>query len=184
MKTNREFEHALVARVQAGDRAAFDQLVAPYQPKLLWAVLRIVRDPVEAEDILQDSLIRAYKAIGSFREDASFYTWIFRVSVNTALGYRQRLRFVSHTLDDVDETSDSITPEDILVGKQLANKLQAAFETLAPEIGQAITLHQVDGLSYQEIADTMRCPIGTVRSRISNARHALAARIDAPTHYA
>ncbi|NML62904.1 sigma-70 family RNA polymerase sigma factor [Massilia sp. RP-1-19] len=186
MRSLREPDHVLVSRVQDGDRCAFDQLAARYQPRLLRLILRIVHDSADAEDVLQDTLVRAYRAIPSFRGDSAVYTWLFRIAVNTATafitGRRHRMDERTDSADPghtcAERETDAITPEDILNGKQLAEIVDRAVASLAPEHSAAITMHEVDGLSYQEIADAMLCPIGTVRSRIANARLVIATRLE------
>lgn len=188
MKSLREPDHLLVSRVQDGDRCAFDQLAARYRSRLLRLILRIVHDNADAEDVLQDTLVRAYRAIHSFRGDSAFYTWLFRIAVNTATafvtGRRHRMEACTDSADSnnaaaiAELETDSITPEDILLGKQMAEIVGRAVASLAPEHSAAITMHEVDGLSYQEIADAMLCPIGTVRSRIANARLVIANRLE------
>ncbi|MCC6070005.1 sigma-70 family RNA polymerase sigma factor [Massilia sp. GCM10020059] len=187
MNSLREPDHLLVSRVQDGDRCAFDQLAARYRSRLLRLILRIVHDSADAEDVLQDTLVRAYRAIHSFRGDSAFYTWLFRIAVNTATafvtGRRHRIEACTDSADPssaaiAELETDSITPEDILLGKQMAEIVGRAVASLAPEHCAAITMHEVDGLSYQEIADAMLCPIGTVRSRIANARLVIASRLE------
>lgn len=188
MRSLREPDHLLVSKVQDGDRCAFDQLVTRYQSRLLRLILRIVHDNADAEDVLQDTLVRAYRAIHSFRGDSAFYTWLFRIAVNTATAFMtgRRHRMAERTDSAATSSStaiaerdtDAITPEDILQGKQLAELVDRAVASLAPEHSAAITMHEVDGLSYQEIADAMLCPIGTVRSRIANARLVIATRLE------
>ena len=188
MNSFREPDQVLVSKVQDGDRSAFDQLAARYRSRLLRLIQRIVHDSADAEDVLQDTLVRAYRAIHSFRGDSAFYTWLFRIAVNTATAFvtGRRHRMDART-DSADPSSaaaiaeletDAITPEDILHGKQMAEIVDRAVASLAPEHSAAITMHEVDGLSYQEIADAMLCPIGTVRSRIANARLVIATRLD------
>lgn len=192
MKSQREPDALLVVRVQNGDRSAFDQLVARYRAKLLRLVMRTVHDPDDAEDVLQDTLVRAWRAIHTFRGDSAFYTWLFRIAINTAIafmtGKRRHMDCRAGPPGDTqgasahDTRTDGITPEDILQGKQLAEIVDRAVASLAPEHSAAITMHEIDGLSYQEIADAMLCPIGTVRSRISNARLVIAARLHTHSH--
>lgn len=192
MKSQREPDAQLVVRVQNGDRNAFDQLVARYRAKLLRLVLRTVHDPDDAEDVLQDTLVRAWRAIHTFRGDSAFYTWLFRIAINTAIAFmsgkrrhmecRAEAPGEAHGAAGNDTRTDTITPEDILQGKQLAEIVGRAVASLAPEHSAAITMHEIDGLSYQEIADAMLCPIGTVRSRISNARLVIAARLHTVSH--
>jgi RNA polymerase sigma-70 factor (ECF subfamily) len=188
----REPDELLVSRVQDGNRCAFDQLAARYRSRLLRLIMRIVHDSADAEDVLQDTLVRAYRAIDSFRGDSAFYTWLFRIAVNTATAFVSgRHRHMEARTDSADPDranfmaeleADAITPEDILLGKELADIVDRAIASLAPEHSAAITMHEVDGLSYQEIADAMLCPIGTVRSRIANARHVIATRLNPLRH--
>ena len=188
MNSHREPDQQLVSRVQQGDRCAFDQLAMRYRGRLLRLILRIVHDPADAEDVLQDTLVRAYRAINTFRGDAAFYTWLFRIGVNTATAFitgrhhRMDVRTDSadpaNAADIAERETDPITPEDILLGKQMAEIVDRAVASLAPEHSAAITMHEVDGLTYQEIADAMLCPIGTVRSRIANARMVIATRLE------
>jgi RNA polymerase sigma-70 factor (ECF subfamily) len=192
MKSQHEPDALLVVRVQNGDRRAFDQLVARYRVKLLRLIMRTVHDPDDAEDVLQDALVRAYRAIHAYRGDAAFYTWLFRIAINTAIAFMSGKRRLMECRADApgeaqgaaagDTRTDGITPEDILQGKQLAEIVDRAVASLAPEHSAAITMHEIDGLSYQEIADAMLCPIGTVRSRISNARLVIAARLQTHSH--
>jgi RNA polymerase sigma-70 factor (ECF subfamily) len=187
MHSDRASDHQLVTRVQEGDCCAFDQLALRYRGRLLRLITRIVHDGADAEDVLQDTLVRALRAIRSFRGDAAFYTWLFRIGVNTATafitGRQQRMHAGSADAEAASAAAiaeletDAITPEDILFGKQVAEIVDRAVATLAPEHSAAITMHEVDGMSYQEIADAMLCPIGTVRSRIANARLVIASRL-------
>ena len=187
MKSQREIDQILLQKVQAGDKHAFDLLVAPYRGRLMRLIQRTVHDIHDAEDVLQDTLIRAYRGVHGFRGDAAFYTWVFRIGINTATAFaaskRRRLLDYSEPLDEANGSTegpwDSVTPEDVLMGKQLAETVGAALASMAPEHSAAITLREVDGLSYQEIALEMVCPIGTVRSRIANARTVIAARLRA-----
>ncbi len=188
MDSSRVPDQQLVGMVQQGDRCAFDRLVTRYRGRLLRLILRIVHDPADAEDVLQDTLVRAYRAINAFRGDASFYTWLFRIGVNTANGFmsgrQHRMDACTESADPASAAAiakrdtDPITPEDILLGKEMADIVDRAVASLAPEHSAAITMHEVDGMSYQQIADRMLCPIGTVRSRIANARHVIATRLE------
>lgn len=192
MKSQREPDDLLVLMVQDGDRCAFDRLAARYRPKLLRLIQRTVHDPADAEDVLQDTLVRAYRALPAFRRDAAFYTWLFRIAINTATafmtGKRRQMESRGEAPDQAGQPSnpelqaDIITPEDILLGKEIAELVDRAIASLAPEHSAAITMHEIDGLSYQQIADAMLCPIGTVRSRISNARMVIAARLQPLCH--
>jgi RNA polymerase sigma-70 factor, ECF subfamily len=184
--TERDIDLLLVQRVQRGDKKAFDLLVLKYQRKLLRLVLRLVHDQAEAEDVVQDAFIRAYRALPQFRGDAAFYTWLYRIGINTAKNYlaAQKSRPQQAFENDaeggenpVDELADSNTPESILASKQIAATVNEAMAGLTEELRTAITLREVESLSYDEIAEAVGCPIGTVRSRIFRAREAIAAKL-------
>jgi len=185
--SERESDQILVAKVQDGDKQAFDLLVAKYQRRLMRMVSYIVHDRAEAEDVLQEVFIKAYRGLRHFRGESAFYTWLFRIGVNTARSYvtvkkRKAVATAGEPpneadFDGNDQRADLVTPEDVLAGKQIAEVVTSAMESLAPEQSIAMTLHEIDGLSYQEIADIMVCPIGTVRSRISHAREVIAGRL-------
>ena len=176
-------DQALVARVQGGDSAAFDLLVRKYQHRIAALISRYVHDWSEVQDVAQDTFIRAYRAIGNFRGDAQFYTWLHRIAVNTAKNH-----LVSHNrrppTDDIEvETAEQFesglrlretaTPERELMRQQLEQTVMRAVERLPEELREAISMREVEGLSYEEIAQRMQCPIGTVRSRIFRAREAI-----------
>jgi RNA polymerase sigma-70 factor (ECF subfamily) len=185
---DREADRILVERVQAGDKQAFGLLVTKYQRRLARLVGRMVRDSAAVEDIVQDSFIRAYRALPNFRNDSAFYTWLYRIGVNTAKnwlatqGQRDKL---TDTTDDEENPDhpvsellhDTETPERLLMSKQLGDTVNAAVAELPEELRVAITLREIEGLSYEEIAEAMDCPIGTVRSRIFRARDAIAAKL-------
>jgi RNA polymerase sigma-70 factor (ECF subfamily) len=184
----READRVLVERVQAGDKQAFGLLVTKYQRKLARLVSRMVRDAAEVEDIVQESFIRAYRALPGFRNDSAFYTWLYRIGVNTAKNWLQahgRRVPTSTSLDNEEAETydegellrDSDTPERLLMSKQIGETVNAALETLSAELRTAITLREIEGLSYEEIAQIMDCPIGTVRSRIFRARDAISAQL-------
>jgi RNA polymerase sigma-70 factor (ECF subfamily) len=182
---------ALVERVKRGDTRAFELLVVKYQRRIERLIARMVRDTDLVADIAQESFIRAYRAIGQFRGESAFYTWLYRIAVNTAkktLVEMKRdpvvLESALASRDDDDETSraetdlsDGETPEAVLASKEIAQAVNAAVEDLSEDLRQAITLREIEGLSYEEIATVMNCPIGTVRSRIFRAREAIAARL-------
>ncbi|MBP3974787.1 RNA polymerase sigma factor RpoE [Pseudoxanthomonas spadix] len=182
-----ELDLELVKRVQRGDSAAFDLLVRKYQHRILALIGRYVHDWSECQDVAQDTFMRAYRAIGSFRGDAQFYTWLHRIAVNTAKNH-----LVAHNrrppTDDVDASDaeqydsgarlrDTDTPERELMRQQLEQAVMRAVQALPEELRAAITLREVEGLSYEEIAARMGCPIGTVRSRIFRARDAIDAEL-------
>lgn len=184
----------LVQRTLAGDQRAFEMLVVKYQRRVERLIGRMVRDTDLVQDIAQETFIRAYRALGQFRGEAQFYTWLYRIAVNTAKKQLMELKrdpvVLMSTLKsaDDDETSgvehelnaqvaDAETPEAVLASKEIAEAVNAAMEALPKELGQAITLREIEGLSYEEIAQALDCPIGTVRSRIFRAREAISARI-------
>lgn len=180
----------LVERAVAGDHKAFELLVIKYQRRIQRLIGRMVRDVDLVEDIAQETFIRAYRALAQFRGEAKFYTWLYRIAVNTAkksLMDLKRNPTVSENAsksDDDDETSrveneltSSETPEAVLASKEIAQIINAAMEALPEELREAITLREIEGLSYEEISEAMDCPIGTVRSRIFRAREAISAKI-------
>jgi RNA polymerase sigma-70 factor (ECF subfamily) len=181
----------LVARVKLGDVKAFEMLVVKYQRRIERLIGRMVRDVDLVPDIAQETFIRAYRAIPKFRGESAFYTWLYRIAVNTAKKALMQLKrdpLVSESSraspDDDDETSrveneltSGETPEAVLASKQIAAAVNFAIEALSEDLRQAITLREIEGLSYEEIAELMNCPIGTVRSRIFRAREAIALRL-------
>ena len=180
----------LVERAVAGDHKAFELLVIKYQRRIQRLIGRMVRDVDLVEDIAQETFIRAYRALHQFRGDAKFYTWLYRIAVNTAKKALMELKRNptvsenSFKSDDDDETSpleneltSSETPESLLAGKEIAQMVNTAMEALPEELRQAITLREIEGLSYEEIAEAMNCPIGTVRSRIFRAREAISQKV-------
>lgn len=178
----------LIHRVQAGQRAAFDVLVRRYQQKVFNLVLRYVREPMEAEDVTQEAMIKAYRALPGFRGDSAFYTWLYRIAINTA---KNRLSNVSRKLfvrlpqdEDGDSASfvdsrlrDEATPERLLLSEEIEDTVNQAMQALPEELRAAIVMRELDGLSYEEIAAAMDCPVGTVRSRIFRAREAIDRRL-------
>ncbi len=179
---------SLVRRVQRGDKGAFDVLVLKYQHKLVKLVTRYVRNPAEAEDIAQEAFIKAYRALPQFRGDSAFYTWLYRIAINTAKNAvvsRDRSP-VDYDLDrdSIDESydmqgrlKDSETPEGLLLTDEIRQTVNAAIEELPEDLRTAIVLRELEGLSYEQIASTMGCPVGTVRSRIFRAREAIDHRL-------
>jgi RNA polymerase sigma-70 factor (ECF subfamily) len=181
--TERNIDQALVERVQKGDKAAFDLLVLKYQNKIIQLVNRYVRDADEAMDVAQEAFLKAYRAIDRFRGDSAFYTWIYRIAINTA---KNHLVATSRRPPggDIDaqeaEQYDSAaglreydTPERLLLKDEIQATIAQAIESLPDDLKTAITLRELEGMSYEEIAQTMECPIGTVRSRIFRARDAI-----------
>lgn len=173
----------LVEMVQRGDQAAFNLLVLKYQHRVLKLVNRYVRDPAEAEDIAQETFIKAYRALPSFRGESAFYTWLYRIAANTAKNVlvSSRRRMVDYNLDlqDPDDYAaqvllkDSDTPEGMLLTEEIRTTVTEAMAQLPDDLREAITLRELEGLSYEEIAEVMDCPVGTVRSRIFRAREAI-----------
>lgn len=188
MTTERDIDQLLVERVQRGDKKAFELLVSKYQRKLMRLVSRLVHDQAEAEDVVQESFIKAYRALANFRGESAFYTWLYRIGVNTAKNHlvTQGRRAPTSTDADIEEAEtftdadglrDINTPESLLASKQIAETVNAAMMALPEELRNAITLREIEGLSYDEIAEVMLCPIGTVRSRIFRAREAIAEKL-------
>jgi RNA polymerase sigma-70 factor (ECF subfamily) len=188
---NPDPDAALVERVKQGDVRAFEMLVVKYQRRIERLIGRMVRDVDLVADIAQETFIRAYRALPQFRAESAFYTWLYRIAVNTAkkaLVDMKRDPVMTYTSlqgsDDDDETyrggmepTDGETPEAILASKEIAATVNAAIAALSEDLRQAITLREIEGLSYEEISDVMNCPIGTVRSRIFRAREAIAERL-------
>jgi len=188
---NPDPDAALVERVKQGDVRAFEMLVVKYQRRIERLIGRMVRDVDLVADIAQETFIRAYRALPQFRAESAFYTWLYRIAVNTAkkaLVDMKRDPVMTYTSlqgsDDDDETyrgglepTDGETPEALLASKEIAATVNAAINALSEDLRQAITLREIEGLSYEEISDVMNCPIGTVRSRIFRAREAIAERL-------
>lgn len=181
----------LVDRVKRGDMHAFEMLVVKYQRRIQRLVARMVRDPDQVEDIAQETFIRAYRALPQFRGESAFYTWLYRIAVNTAkktLMDMKRDPVVTEsalasrgesneTSSLENELSTTETPEAVLASREIAQTVNAAIEALPEDLRQAIVLREIEGLAYEEIASAMNCPIGTVRSRIFRAREAIAQRL-------
>ncbi len=179
----RSIDQALVERVQAGDKAAFDVLVQKYQSKIIQLANRYVHDQDEAMDIAQEAFIKAYKALGRFRGDSAFYTWIYRIAINTAKNHlvassRRPPRAdidagEAEQYDSATGLKEYATPERMLLKEEIKETIAGAIENLPDDLRTAITLRELEGMSYEEIAQAMDCPIGTVRSRIFRARDAI-----------
>ncbi len=178
-----ELDSELVKRVQQGDKSAFDILVQKYQQKVVNLISRFVSDHSECHDVAQETFIKAYRALGKFRGDSQFYTWLYRIAANTAKNHlASRARKSPKYSVDVEDAEhfsgesqlkDTTTPENLLLTEELKQTVNAAIEKLPEDLKSAITLRELEGLSYEEIADVMDCPIGTVRSRIFRARDAI-----------
>jgi RNA polymerase sigma-70 factor (ECF subfamily) len=186
--SDREVDQQLVERAQRGDKRAFDLLVSKYQRKLARLLSRFIRDSTEVEDVTQEAFIKAYRALPTFRGDSAFYTWLYRIGINTAKNYLVALGRRAPTttnidseeaegFEDGDQLRDLNTPEDELASKQVAETVNQTLGELPEELKTAITLREIEGLSYEDIANIMNCPIGTVRSRIFRAREAIAAKL-------
>jgi len=184
----REIDQELVERAQRGERRAFELLVEKYQRKLARLISRLVRDPAEVEDVTQEAFVKAYRALPSFRGDSAFYTWLYRIGINTAKNYLVAMGRRAPTsteieaeeaegFDSGEQLRDINTPESLLLSKEIAGTVNAAIESLPEELRSAIQLRELEGMSYEEIAKLMDCPIGTVRSRIFRAREAIAERL-------
>lgn len=179
---------SLVQLAQRGDAGAFDALVRRYQHKVVKLVLRYVRDPAEAEDIAQEAFIKAYRALPRFRGDSAFYTWLYRIAINTAKNVlasrgRSPIQYEVDRSDDDDNydvvanLKDTATPEALALTEEIRSTVTAAIDALPEDLRTAIQLRELEGLSYEEIAAAMECPVGTVRSRIFRAREAIDARL-------
>jgi RNA polymerase sigma-70 factor (ECF subfamily) len=179
---------ALVRRVQRGDKGAFDALVLKYQHKVVKLVMRYMRNPVEAEDVAQEAFIKAYRALPQFRGDSAFYTWLYRIAINTAknalvsrdrspIDYELDLQNPDESYDVHARLKDSETPEALVLTDEIRSTVNAAIEALPEDLRTAIVLREIEGLSYEEIAAAMECPVGTVRSRIFRAREAIDKRL-------
>jgi RNA polymerase sigma-70 factor (ECF subfamily) len=186
--SEREIDQQLVERARRGDKRAFELLVEKYQRKLARLLSRLIRDPGEVEDVTQEAFIKAYRALPSFRGDSAFYTWLYRIGINTAKNYLVAMGRRAPTSTEVEAEEaegqeggellrDINTPESLLLTKEIGNTVNAAIESLPEELRSAIQLRELEGMSYEEIAKLMDCPIGTVRSRIFRAREAIAERL-------
>jgi len=186
--TDRDIDRQLVARAQRGDKQAFELLVEKYQRKLARLLSRFIRDPAEVEDVTQEAFIKAYRALPAFRGDSAFYTWLYRIGINTAKNYLMAMgrRAPTSTEVEADEAEgfeegeqlrDINTPESMLLSNEIARTVNATIEQLPEELRTAIQMREIEGMSYEDIAKAMDCPIGTVRSRIFRAREAIAERL-------
>jgi RNA polymerase sigma-70 factor (ECF subfamily) len=186
--SEREVDRQLVARAQRGDKRAFELLVEKYQRKLGRLLARFIRDPAEVEDVTQEAFIKAYRALPGFRGDSAFYTWLYRIGINTAKNYLMALGRRAPTsteveaedaegFEDGEQLRDINTPESLLLSKEIAQTVNATIDELPEELRTAIQLREIEGMSYEDIARIMDCPIGTVRSRIFRAREAIAERL-------
>lgn len=185
----RESDEQLVARVQKGDKRAFDLLVIKYQHKIFAIISRFIRDSSEVNDVAQEAFIKAYRALGNFRGDSAFYTWMYRIAINTAKNYlvakSRRPPASDIELDDDESYSssdllkDQESPENLLFRDELQRVVNQTIEELPEDLRTAVTLREFDGLSYEEIAEVMDCPMGTVRSRIFRAREAIDKQVKA-----
>ena len=182
---DREVDQQLVERTQRGDKHAYELLVVKYQRRLGRLISRFVRDAAEVEDVTQEAFVKAYRALPTFRGESAFYTWLYRIGINTAKNYLLALkrRAPTSTQFNVDEAEgfdeaellqEVSTPENELMSKQVVEVVNSSLQQLPDDLRTALTLREIEGLSYEEIADVMDCPIGTVRSRIFRAREAIA----------
>ncbi len=186
--SDREIDRQLVERAQRGDKQAFGLLVQKYQRKLARLLSRFIRDPAEVEDVAQEAFIKAYRALPTFRGDSAFYTWLYRIGINTAKNHLMALGRRAPTstgveaeeaegLDEGELLRDINTPESLLLSKEIAQTVNATIERLPEELRTAIQMREIEGMSYEDIAKAMDCPIGTVRSRIFRAREAIAEQL-------
>ncbi len=186
--SDREIDQQLVERAQRGEKHAFELLVSKYQRKLQRLLSRFIRDSTEVEDVTQEAFIKAYRALPSFRGDSAFYTWLYRIGINTAKNYLVAMGRRAPTTTDIDseeaegfEDGDQLrdlnTPENEMMSRQVGETVNQTLEQLPEELRTAITLREIEGLSYEDIANIMNCQIGTVRSRIFRAREAIAEKL-------
>src|SRR5436853_7054670 len=185
---DRDIDRQLVARAQSGDKQAFNLLVEKYQRKLARLLSHVLRDPAEVEDVTQEAFIKAYRALPAFRGDSAFYTWLYRIGINTAKNYLMAMGRRAPTSTEVEaeeaegveereQLPDINTTESVLLSNEIAETVNATIEALPEELRRAIQMREIEGMSYEEIAKVMDCPIGTVRSRIFRAREAIAEQL-------
>jgi len=186
--SDREIDRQLVERAQRGDKQAFSLLVEKYQRKLARLLSRFIRDQAEVEDVTQEAFIKAYRALPAFRGDSAFYTWLYRIGINTAKNYLMAMGRRAPTsteveaeeaegFDEGEQLRDINTPESLLLSREIAETVNATIEKLPEELRKAIQMREIEGMSYEDIAQAMDCPIGTVRSRIFRAREAIAEQL-------
>jgi RNA polymerase sigma-70 factor, ECF subfamily len=186
--SDREIDQQLVVRAQSGDKLAFGLLVEKYQRKLARLLSRFIRDPAEVEDVTQEAFIKAYRALPAFRGDSAFYTWLYRIGINTAKNYLMAMGRRAPTsteveaeeaegFDEGEQLRDINTPESLLLSNEIAETVNSTIERLPEELRTAIQMREIEGMSYEDIAKAMDCPIGTVRSRIFRAREAIAEQL-------
>jgi RNA polymerase sigma-70 factor (ECF subfamily) len=183
MGDQQKVDQALIERVQQGDKTAFDVLVRKYQNRVVKVIARYIRDQSEVYDVAQEAFIKAYRALPNFRGDSAFYTWMYRIAINTAKNYLvaqgRRMPNVdieaqeAEQFDGVSALKEYATPEHLLLRDEVESTIYSTIEQLPEDLRTAITLREIDGLSYEDIADAMGCPVGTVRSRIFRAREAI-----------
>lgn len=186
-KKSEQLDEDLVLKVQQGDKKSYDLLVLKYQHRIIQLVNRYVKDPSEAQDVAQEAFIKAYRALGSFRGDSAFYTWLYRIAINTAKNYlvARTRRSSDYEVDIQDaEASENApqlqgmeTPERLLISQEIVDTIKTAIEKLPEDMRIAIMLREFEGMSYEEIAETMECPVGTVRSRLFRAREAIDSKL-------
>ncbi|MBT8131500.1 MAG: RNA polymerase sigma factor RpoE [Gammaproteobacteria bacterium] len=187
MGSNKASDQLLVERVQQGDKSAFDVLVLKYQHKIVKLVMRYVRDAAEAQDVAQEAFLKAFRALPGFRGDSAFYTWLYRIAINTAKNYlvAAKRRPLEYDLDPQDpeqydtqvRLKDIETPEGLALSGEIRRTVNRAIDHLPDDLRTAIILRELEGMTYEEIAQTMECPVGTVRSRIFRAREAIDKRL-------
>jgi RNA polymerase sigma-70 factor (ECF subfamily) len=187
IRTSEQLDQDLVLRVQQGDKSAFDLLVLKYQHKIIQLVNRYVKDSSEAQDVAQEAFIKAYRALGNFRGESAFYTWLYRIAINTAKNYlvsrSRRSSDYQVDIQDAEQIENAPqlhgmeTPERLLFNQEIIETIKTAIENLPEEMRVAIMLREFEGMSYEEIAEAMDCPVGTVRSRIFRAREAIDSKL-------